>query len=492
MVTTSAQKKVAIIGAGIAGIATSIRLAVKGHQVEVFESNSYPGGKLTELRLGDYRFDAGPSLFTLPHLVEELFSLAGENPKKHFEYTQLDTICSYFYEDGTQINSYADKEKMIDELSASLDEPKDNIRKALANSATLHHYLGKLFMERSLHDWKTFFNPTAYQAYGKLHKLDFFRTMHGANQRLFKNPKLVQLFDRYATYNGSNPYKTPATMNIIPHLEYGIGAFFPLKGMHEITNSLVALAMRQGVKFHYDARVDQIVLDHKKIKGIQLNGKLIPFDRVVSNMDIVGTYKYLLPQLRSPTKLLKQPKSSSALIFYWGIKHTFQQLDLHNIFFSADYKKEFDAIFQHKTIDDDPTIYINITSKYKKDDAPEGCENWFVMINVPNNQGQDWDHLITEARKNIITKLSRMLAIDLEPLIEEEDLLDPRLIESKTSSSFGALYGNSSNNKFAAFLRHANFSKKVEGLYFCGGSVHPGGGIPMCLSSAKILDRYFQ
>ena len=492
MVTNTSQKKVAIIGAGIAGIATAIRLAVRGHHVDVYEANSYPGGKLSEIKKDGYRFDAGPSLFTLPGLVDELFSICGESPKEHFEYTKLDTICKYFYEDGTTAESIADKERMAEQWSQIFGEPKEHIKHALKNAATLHEYLGELFMERSIHDWKTFFNPTAYRAYRNLHKMDFFRTMHGANKRFFYNEKLVQLFDRYATYNGSNPYQTPATMNIIPHLEYGIGAFFPKKGMHEITNALVGLAERKGVTFHYNSPVSQIVLDKKRIKGILIKDKLLEYDRVVSNMDIVGTYKNLLPQLPPPKRLLSQPKSSSALIFYWGIKHSFDQLDLHNIFFSNDYQAEFDAIFKKQAVYDDPTVYINITSKYKLDDAPQGSENWFVMINVPNNQGQDWNQMIQSARISITQKLSRMLGTDVGKLIEVEDILDPRLIESKTSSSFGALYGNSSNNMFAAFLRHANFSKRVAGLYFCGGSVHPGGGIPMCLSSAKIVDRYFE
>jgi phytoene dehydrogenase-like protein len=203
-------------------------------------------------------------------------------------------------------------------------------------------------------------------------------------------------------------------------------------------------------------------------------------------MDMVNAYKTILKKQKQPKRLLDQPKSSSALIFYWGIKRNFAELDLHNIFFSDNYLEEFDHIFKRGTITSDPTVYVNITSVYKPDDAPEDSMNWFTMINVPNNQGQDWDSLIAEARKNIIHKLNRILKTDVESLIEVEEILDPRTIESKTSSAQGALYGNSSNNKFAAFLRHANFSSSVKNLYFCGGSVHPGGGIPLCLLSAKI------
>jgi phytoene desaturase len=486
------KHKVAIVGSGIAGIATSIRLACKGHEVDVYEANSYPGGKLSEIQKDGYRFDAGPSLFTLPSLVEELFSLTGEKVEDHFEYRKLDVACHYFWEDGTFIKAYDNKKKLADEITSKTQEKAENIEKALRRSALLYKYLGEMFMYRSLHDPSTFLSKSAFKAYGNIWKMDFFRSMNQANEATFVDPKLVQMFNRYATYNGSNPYETPATMNIIPHLEFGFGAFFPQKGMHSITLSLYELAKRQGVKFHFDSPVEEITLDGKTATGIKVNGESKGYDRVVSNMDITGTYRRLLKKFPQPKKLLNQPKSSSALIFYWGVKKSFPQLDLHNILFSADYKREFEMIFEEAKIYHDPTVYINITSKYKSDDAPEGCENWFTMINVPNNSGQDWDELISEARANILAKLSRMLGADIEKLIEVEEILEPRTIESKTFSSQGALYGNSSNNKFAAFLRHANFSKRIKNLYFCGGSVHPGGGIPMCLSSAKIVDRYFE
>jgi len=174
------------------------------------------------------------------------------------------------------------------------------------------------------------------------------------------------------------------------------------------------------------------------------------------------------------------------LIFYWGIRKEFPNLDVHNIFFSKNYQAEFEHIFKHKTIYHDPTIYVNIGSKGEPADAPASCETWFVMINTPNNIGQDWDKLTAETRKNVLQKLSRLLNTNIEPLIEVESTLDARSIEAKTFSSQGALYGNSSNNRYAAFLRHANFSKQFKNLYFVGGSVHPGGGIPLCLSSAAI------
>ncbi len=481
------SKRALVVGAGIAGIASAIRLANKGYRVEVFEANAYPGGKLSEIEQDGYRFDAGPSLFTMPELVEELFELSGERSEDHFRYRRLAVNCHYFYEDGTFVEAFAEPEDFVRELSAKTGEAPQNIQRALQQSAFLYDHLAELFMQRSLHRWQTFANRTALRSYLSLHRLDFFRTMHQANRQRFSDPRVVQLFNRYATYNGSDPHRTPATMNIIPHLEFGRGAFFPEQGMYSIITSLCELAQRQGVEFHLGARVEQILLRENRVRGLRVNGENQEADVVVSNMDVVSTYRNLLPNVAPPTRLLNQPKSSSALIFYWGIRQTFEQLDLHNILFSQNYRAEFEHIFQHRSVHYDPTVYLNITSKYKPDDAPPGCENWFTMINVPNNSGQDWDSLINRARDNILAKLNRMLDTEVGSLIVTESILDPRSIESKTSSSQGALYGNSSNNRYAAFLRHANFSRRFRGLYFCGGSVHPGGGIPLSLLSAKIM-----
>jgi len=486
------MKKAGIIGAGIGGIATAIRLANMGYQVDVFEANPYLGGKLSEIRLGAYRFDAGPSLFTLPHLVEELFEIANKHPKDYFEYSVLEKICTYFYEDETILHAHANKTKFAREIEAKLGEPHQKVLQYLQKSARKYEITESLFLKRSLHKWNTWFNKDAFKGYLNLHHLGVFKTMHQANQKAFTNPKLVQLFDRFATYNGSDPYQTPATLTIIPHLEHNIGAFFPKGGMYAITQSLARLATDLGVKFHLNSRVEQIITEKNKAKGLKIGNQILDFDVVVSNMDMVGTYKYLLPQAKQPEKLLSQPKSSSALIFYWGIKQQFPELGVHNIFFSENYEEEFKHIFTHKTIYQDPTVYVNIGSKGAPEDAPEGSETWFVMINTPNNENQDWDRLIREARKNVLEKLSRLLKTEIEPLIEVEGTLDPRSIESKTSSWQGALYGNSSNNRYAAFLRHPNFSKEFKNLYFVGGSVHPGGGIPLCLSSAAITAQFIK
>lgn len=481
------MRHAAVIGAGIAGLAGAARLAGRGYAVDVYEANAYPGGKLSQFVQEGYRFDAGPSLFTMPHLVDAVFRDLGEDPRDHFQYASLDEACRYFWEDGTQLTAYTDGPRFADEVEAKLGVPAERIKKYLAHSQRLYDLTANIFLQKSLHKTQTYLSKDVLKAIPQVFRLDLTQSMHTANVKRLGHPKLVQLFDRFATYNGSNPYRAPGVLNIIPHLEHNLGTWYPKGGMYAITQAMVGLAERHGVKLHLNLPVEEILTENGHATGIKINGEAVRKDLVVSNMDIVPTYRRLLPKAKAPEKTLQQERSSSALIFYWGMDKIFDGLGLHNIFFSNDYAAEFAQIFEKGAIGDDPTVYVNISSVVDADDAPAGGQNWFVMINVPGNTGQDWDALIDKARHAIIAKLSRMLGPGFSTHIRNESVLDPRLIELRTGSHQGSLYGASSNNRFAAFLRHPNFSPKIKNLYFLGGSVHPGGGIPLCLLSAKIV-----
>lgn len=488
------SKRAIVVGAGIAGIATSIRLSKQGYTVDVFEASQHPGGKMSAFEIKGYRFDGGPSLFTMAHLVDELFTLCGENPSDHFNYQQLDTICHYFFEDGTRFQahkSWEDFDKSLQGIASASE--RRALKKQLDKAAFRYNTTAPLFIEQSLHKARNFFNFKTLKGLFYTPKLNLFQSMDRENQQRVGNKYLVQYLNRFATYNGSDPYRAPALLNMIPHLEQQLGSYYPKGGMVSIPTSLYQLAVKQGVTFHFGHPVQEIIAPNRKAEGIrvlnQSSGETLTQlgDVVVSNADIYTTYNKLLPQHTAPQRTLNQERSSSALVFYWGIAATFPELDLHNILFSADYEQEFKDLFAGGAPYTDPTIYINITSKCDAKDAPEGCENWFVMINVPSHVGQDWTAITAAARRHILGKLQRILGRDIEPLIACETVLDPVLIESRTSSYGGSLYGTSSNNRFAAFLRHKNFSDDIKGLYFCGGSVHPGGGIPLCLNSAKIV-----
>ncbi len=492
------KKSCAVIGSGIAGLAAAIRIASKGNAVDVYETNNYPGGKMKELNKEGFRFDMGPSIFMLPNLVDELFEICNKNPRDYFSYSSLEIPFKYFFEDGLVINAYSDVERYGREIESKTKDSKlafDNYRKDIE---TKYKITNEVFIENSLHVATNFINRRTVNGLRNFHKIGAFKSMNDGNKSFFKDPHLVQLLNSYAAYIGSNPFVAPATLNVIQHLEINLGSYIPEKGIYSIVKALVKLAEDMGVKFYYNTTVEEIIitpqtgLKNKKVTGIKTNNSGVKnYDRVISNMDIYYTFKKLLPNEKQPERILNQPKSSSVISFFWGINKKFEDLAIHNMLFSADDEGEFKSIFEEKTVTDDPTIYISISSKHIKEDAPEGCENWFLFITVSNDQGQNWDELTKLARKNIISKINRILKTDIEKYIVFEDYMTPPMIEKNYSSPFGAVYGNSSNDKFASFFRHSNFSKKIKGLYFVGGSVHPGAGIPMCLNSAKIMEKVF-
>jgi len=484
---------ISIIGSGIAGLASAIRLAHAGHAVDVFESNDYPGGKMHCFEQDGFTFDGGPSLFTMPQYVDELLKLG--KTSQVFEYEKEGISCSYFWEDGHSMKGYSDPESFALEAERVFDVPKERTLKYFQHAKNIYDHSGKIFLEKSLRSSKTWFSAATVKSLLKISQFDIWKSMHEANSERLKEPHLVQLFDRFATYNGSNPYRAPGILNVIPWLEHGFGTYFPKGGMRSIPETLYRHAIDLGVTFHFNHRVESIILDQGRAIGVRATKsksesiKLeFSSDLIVSNSDVYFTYKHLMPGVKAPEKTLHQERSGSAVVFYWGMKTSTQNLGLHNIFFSSDYREEFKNLFEEKTLPEDPTVYVNISSKLEKNDAPNGCENWFVMINAPANEGQNWDGLIVELRAQVIKKLSRMLKMEIGALIETERIWSPLGIEADTNSFKGALYGTSSNDKFSAFLRHPN-QGSIPNVYFCGGSVHPGGGIPLALLSAKITSE---
>ncbi|MCW0483223.1 1-hydroxycarotenoid 3,4-desaturase CrtD [Gaoshiqia sediminis] len=474
--------KAGIIGAGIGGLAAAIRLARLGYQVEVFEQSARAGGKLNEFRQDGFRFDTGPSLFTLPHLLDELL-----DEDLRFRYRKLDVVTQYFFDDGTRLSAFADVEKFATEVEQKTQVPAKRVLRYLKQAAQIYRLTAPIFIFNSIHRFRKLFTwpnlGRALQAF----RLKPLSTLHGLNQKTFGDPRIIQLFDRYATYNGSNPYKTPGTLSVISHLEHNLGAYFPAGGMYQIVEALLAQANRLGVRFFYHTPVESVIAGKKSVSGLRVKGENRSYNLVVSDVDIHHFYRTLLPDSRRLKKMERTERSSSALIFYWGMKKRFPELELHNIFFSQDYRHEFSCLFEQKTITNDPTVYVFISSKENLADAPADMGNWFVMVNAPEAAGQNWEKLRQRTRQNILKKLQRILNQEIENQILFERILDPVTIEELTGSFQGAMYGPSSNSPFSAFNRHPNFRSDIAGLYFVGGTVHPGGGIPLCLSSANIV-----
>lgn len=489
-----AEKKVAVIGAGLGGLSAAIRLAHAGYAVDLYDQQSIVGGKAGTKTERGFRFDTGPSLLTMTPVFRQLFEEVEQRLEDHLDFLPLAPICHYFYPDRTILYSFSDSERFAGEIEAKTLDSGRALEDYLAYAERIYENTAELFLWNSLHELSSYFTSFSLKSLLNLGKIDAFRSMDAANRSFFSDPRLVQLFNRYATYNGSSPYKVPATLNIIPYVEYGLGGYTVTGGIYAIPSALGRLAGNLGVKLLLDTRVDKILHANRRIRGIQAAGERRDYDIVVSNADVLRTYEDLLedPQARLARRYQALEPSSSGLVFFWGMKDSFPELGVNNIFFSGDYPREFHELFAERICPTDPTVYVNITSKVTPEDAPAGCENWFILINAPCNVGQDWQAEAAASRGRALSRLQRALGRSVEGVIATEEVMTPQDIEKNTGSRLGSLYGISSNTSMAAFLRHPNRSRRYRGLYFCGGSVHPGGGMPLAILSGKIASDLIQ
>lgn len=490
------NRTAAIVGAGIGGLAAAALLAKAGNRVTVFEQAGYAGGKAASVQLGAYRFDTGPSLLTMPEVFRAFFARLGKDMRDYLELVPLEPLCTYEFADGTRLNSSSDRMRFAVELEEAGAATEAELVAYLEKSAQLWDLAGELFLTRSLHEPTTYGSKAGVRAILNAARLSPFRSLHEANARAFADPRAAQLFDRYATYNGSSPFRTPATMRIIPHVEYAYGGYALQGGIVALPRALERVARELGVEFRLGARVERIAVEDGRCRGIEAGGEFFPCDWVVSNADVLSTYRALLrkPQAPEARRTERMEPSSSGLVFLWGIARRFPRLAVHNIFFSGDYRDEFDAIFRRLDMPAESTIYVNITGKLTPGDAPAEGENWFVLLNAPRNAGQDWPALAARAKAAVLARMSRALECEVGALIREEKILAPPDIERDTGSTHGSLYGIASHTPLSAFLRHPNRSRRCRGLYFAGGSVHPGGGMPLALLSgvlaADLAEKY--
>ena len=473
---------IAIIGSGISGLAVAIRLSRAGKRVFVYESGATYGGKMGVFEKDGYRFDMGPSLFTLP---DQLSDLLDDDLK--IETIRLKTLNRNFFSDGKVFDAPADSVAFAEEASKAFEIDKRILRDYLKEAKALWELTAPVFIYRSLHRLKDLMKWSNYHYLYRWTQLRPFTSLHRYNQRRFGNSGLVMLFDRYATYNGSNPYLTPATLRVISHLENNLGAYLPVRGMRSIVDALYQQAIRLGVEVIFNARVSNIVRVGERWE-LTFNDSIQGYEKVINTIDVRTFYREIFKNKSLLLKESKKELSTSALIFYWGIARRIEKLDVHNVFYSSNYHEEFKELKRGTKLFDDPTVYVYNSSVVIKEDAPENCSNLFIMINAPTDRGQDWVSWVNQIRPMILRKLEKALGEELEKWIVLEKVLTPRMIETGTGSFGGALYGSASNRIDSAFKRHPNFLKGYPGLYFAGGSVHPGGGVPLCLASAKIVE----
>jgi len=477
------MKNVIVIGAGIGGLAVACRLARMGFSVTIFEKNDLVGGKVNLIEANGYKFDTGASLLTMKHVLEDLFNFCGK--RMDLEIVELEPICRYFWSDVI-FDASRNLEKTKAQIQKLSPEDVSAFERYLYDSKQKYEIAERTFLAKSLNELPKFLiNSGGFQNLRDLFRISSLRTLDTHNQKFFVSPKLRQLFNRFATYNGSSPYEIPATFALIPYVEFGLGAWYVKGGIYEIPKSIARLASELGVRIFTGAEVDKIITEGKKVLGVQIGEEVFAADLIVSNADAVETYRKLLS---FENRFVRRQPSCSGFVILLGVRKKFSQLAHHNIFFSDDYKAEFEAIFKQNKPAENPTIYVCATSRTDSTQSPPGCENLFILVNAPYLTDKvDWKAETRSYRDLIIKKLESFGLEGLEENIEFEKIITPEDFKCHTNANRGSIYGISSNGIFSAFLRVPNKAREFENLYFVGGAAHPGGGIPLVLLSAKMV-----
>lgn len=477
-----------IIGGGIGGLTAAIRLAQAGYRVVIYEQNAQLGGKMGQFEQAGFRWDTGPSVITMRPVFTDLFTQIGRRLEDYLTFQPVEPLTRYFYPDGTQLDTSRDLSLMARQI-ASLDERDvEGYLAFLAYAARLYRLTSPAFIYSDPPSWRTLTQVSPLSA----RHIDPFRTMHQAICRYVHTPHLRQLLGRFATYVGASPYQAPATLNVIAHVELTEGVWYPQGGIYAIAQALTRLAEELGVEIHLNCPVQKILTspDHT-VKGVILADGTVRYSHtVIANVDVATVYQsLLLPQTLPPRHLTRHTQlatSCSGFVLLLGLRQTYPQLAHHNIFFSADYPQEFQDIFTRQHPPTDPTIYVAITAKTDPTHAPPHHENWFILVNVPANLTLNWAEYAPRYRDLILARLATF-GVEVRPHIVTEHYLTPADLARSTGAYQGALYGLSANNRWTAFRRPHNRSPHVHGLYFVGGSTHPGGGVPMVMLSGKLV-----
>ena len=513
----SVHKSIIIVGAGIGGLSAAIRLAAQGHAVTILERQAQVGGKLNHIEMDGFSFDTGPSLITMPYVLEDLFASAQRNLKDYLDLLPLDITCRYFYHDGLILNAWRDHARLVEEFaqlnphdgeafSRFLDHAR-NIYQAAADPFLYHSLGAPLNVFRTFVRYVLQGHPhSEAQGLGENTSTLWSRlmavlaalspqTLDSSVRGFFEDEHLRQLFDRYATYNGSSPYQVASVYSIIPYVELADGGWYPRGGIYAVAQALERLAHELGVTIETCCNVERILVEQNEAYGVVLaDGRVLRNDVVIANSDVVTTHRELLsPAIRNERHVqrleLLEP-SCSGFVLLLGVDKQYAQLAHHNIFFSDDYHAEFDDLFERHVPLNNPTIYVCATTRSDPTQAPPGYENLFVLVNAPYlTSKSNWKRDAPTYRDRIFDLLASYKQVDMHDIREHivcEAILTPEDFREKYGANAGSIYGLSSNSRMAPFTRPGNKSE-IRNLYFVGGSTHPGGGVPLVMLSGKIV-----
>jgi len=488
--------KISVIGAGIGGMSAAARLAKNGHEVTIFENSERSGGKCRTEWFGDFAFDTGPSLLTLPAVYRDLFLKTGKRLEHILELVPVDPAFKYNFTDGKSITfPNLSNPKTYQEISRVLgDKSGQDWKKVIDRAERMWELSREQFVESELDSiWPLLKNKNLFR---QIKEIAPFTSLRQLSNKMDLDPHLKMIIDRYATYTGSDPRRAPAVLLTIAFVESAFGAWHIKGGIGQLSNALQTRCQGLGVKFEFNSRVTEITVDHDRTKGIVIEDKtFIASDLVVANADAEHVYNNLISKKvksarHEREKLKRSTRSLSGFSLLLGLDNSRGknvELAHHNVFFPQNYDNEFEDVFNRKIPVDDPTIYICAP----KDDSmvkSVNKESWFVLVNAPRHEpdsGWDWQQNGDIYAKKIVNKLDG-LGMNVSPRLEFLKYRTPADLENYAMAPGGSIYGTSSNSAASAFLRARNRSK-TKGLFCVGGSAHPGGGLPLVGISAEIV-----
>ncbi|HET9494400.1 MAG TPA: phytoene desaturase family protein [Chloroflexia bacterium] len=487
MRSTHSRLTALVIGAGLGGIATAGRLAANGYDVTVVEKNAAPGGRCGQLIRDGHRFDTGATLFLMPEVFRRTYEALGERLEDHLDLRRIDPTYSVHFTDGAEIALTSDLSSLQEQLEAIEPGSFGGLLRFLEEGRKHHRLALDKFVGRNfLHAWD-YFNPLNLKLIWDLKPL----VRHYTNTRhYFKDPHLRAAFSFQNMYLGLSPFDAPATYSLVQYTELAEGVWFPMGGLYRVIESLVRIAERKGVRFLYEAPVEQIEIDGNRATAVRLeDGSRIAADVIVANADLPYVYSDLLPDDPEVRHLKRLRYTCSSIMFYWGVDRVYPQFGAHNVYLSPDYKGSFETIFRERALPDEPSFYLHAPARVDPSAAPNGQDTIFVLVPVghlDDHAHQDWSEMRRRARAAVLRRLASMGIADLEQHIKFEVAYAPRAWRTLYNLKRGSAFGLSHNFLQVGYMRPHNRHARYRNLYFVGSSTHPGTGLPMVLLSAQL------
>lgn len=486
------KQRIAVVGGGIGGIVAAIDLAGKGHRVDLFEQDDRLGGKLNRVNFDGSTFETGPTLLTMPFVLDRVFTSVGARREDYLTLLKVDPACQYRWSDGSRLDLPFEHEDAIAAIEAFSPGQGASARAYLDHARRVYELTKDIFIFGEFDGLSELFKLRSLPLLPSLPLLRPFSTLHAHNASMFADKRLVQLFDRFATYNGSSPFRAPATLMVIPWVEIGYGAWYPRGGMHAVADALARLAAELGVGIHLQTPVRRIRVENGRACGVELDAGIVHrADHVISNADVTVTRRALLG-MNIP---LPRDPSCSGLVLQISTDRQDRELAQHTILFSDDYHGEFNAVEHALHPHPEATIYISRSFHADASLAAAERENWFVLVNAPargsGSHPQDTTPSVWQGRAEEQAELvlRRMERFGLRPHVHAMNIRTPDTMARQWSTDRGSLYGASSNTPWSAFLRPRQRSREVKNLWYVGGSAHPGGGIPLVATSGMIAAK---